>query len=368
MRNLRLKIDLQLFAEEKTEKATPRRRQEARRKGQVVKSRELNSAVILLYLILVLKYTLPDKIINYLVFMETIFSDYILKSDMYRLSNLAALNRDLFLTVFGFLLPILGTAIVISLIINYIQVGSLFTTEPIKISLERLNPVEGFKRIFSKRAIVELLKSVIKVFLVIYIVYVSIKKRVLSIPLLTDMDIIEAMKYISEMVFDVSIKVSIALLLLSIVDYLYQWREHEHNLMMSKEDIKEEFKQTEGNPLIKSRIKQIQRQVMMRRMMQQIPEADVVITNPYHLAVAIKYESEKQSAPVVIAKGANIIAEKIKEIATVNNIEIVENKPLAHLLYKSVEIGEMIPENLYQAVAEVLAFVYSLKQRREFIH
>ncbi len=368
MKDLRFNIDLQLFAEEKTEKATPRRRQEARRKGQVVKSREFNSAVILLAILLVLKYTLYNKIINYSIFMESFLSDYIIKSDLYSLTNLAVLNRNLLLTISGFLLPILGTAVIISIIINYIQVGSLFTTEPIKIKLERLNPIEGFKRLFSKRAIVELLKSVIKVSIVVYVVYVSIKKRLTFIPLLTDMDIIEAVKYIGDAIFDASIKVGTALLVLSIADYMYQRREHERSLMMSKEDIKEEFKQTEGNPLIKSRIRQMQRQVMMRRMMQAIPEADVVITNPYHLAVAIKYDSKKHSAPVVVAKGANLIAEKIKEIAMINKVEIVENKPLAQLLYKSVEIGEMVPEELYQAVAEVLAFVYSLKQRREFIH
>jgi len=364
MKQLGFDINLQLFSEDKTEKATPRRRKKAREKGQVIKSRELSSSVILIIILLILKYALPNKIVGYTHFMKPFLTDYIIDMNLYNLSNLATLNRNLYIMLFNFLLPILGGAVVVSILINFIQVGALFTTEPIRITPNRLNPVEGLKRIFSKRAVVELLKGILKISLVIYIVYLNFKSKAKFIPLLMDMEIVDGMRFIGGLVFDVSIKVGIALLILSIGDYLYQWWEYERNLMMSKEDIKEELKQTEGNPLIKSRIKQIQRQMTMRRMIQEIPEADVVITNPYHLAVAVKYDSEKHLAPIVVAKGANIIAEKIKEVAKINDVEVVENKPLAQLLYKNVEIGDVIPEELYQTVAEILAFVYNLKQRR----
>lgn len=357
------KMNLQLFAQEKTEKATPRRRQEARKKGQVVKSRELNSALILLMMTIVLRYTLPRKVTDFISFSKSIFIDYTVKNDLYSPVNLISFSKLILLQFTFFLLPIIGTAFIAGLIVNYIQVGFVFTTDSISFRLDRLNPVEGFKRIFSKRALVELLKSFVKIFVVTYVVYSVLKNQVKAIPILTDMDIRASIAYIGNLVFDVVVKSGIAILILSILDYLYQWWEYEQNLRMSKEDIKEEFKQTEGNPQIKSRIKQVQRQMAMRRMMQEIPKADVVITNPIHLAVAIKYDSEKHHAPVVVAKGANIIAEKIKEIAKINNIIILENKPLAQILYKDVDIGEAIPESLYHAVAEVLAFVYSLKQQ-----
>jgi len=242
--------------------------------------------------------------------------------------------------------------------------GFVLSAEPLVPRLDRLNPLEGLKRIFSRRSAVELLKSTVKVIVIGYVLFNSLKEIWPLFPLMMDMELYQAAKTMLRFIYNVGIKTSIALIILSLFDYLYQFYEYETSLMMSKEDIKEEFKETEGNPQIKSRIRQIQRQIARSRMLSDVKKADVVITNPTHLAIALLYDSSIKPAPIVVAKGQDYLAQKIKEIAQEYDIPIVENKPLAQILYKSVEIGDVIPEDLYQAVAEILAFVYSLKERR----
>ncbi|HEX3011067.1 MAG TPA: flagellar biosynthesis protein FlhB [Syntrophomonadaceae bacterium] len=358
-------INLQLFAEddgsgEKTEAATPRRREEARKKGQVFKSVDLNSAVILL------------------VGMAAIFASFsYMTGQLKAFTALYLLDRttgdfdnqyacmvlgETILLTGKMLLPILGSTFMAALLITYFQVGFVFSGEALVPKLERLNPIEGFKRIFSRRALVELIKSLLKVIVTGFIVYSVIRKNFYIFPSFMDMDLGPAFSAVGNMILEMAIKVGIVYIVIGIVDYLYQWYEYEKSLKMSKYDVKQEYKQIEGDPQVKSRQRQIQREVAMRRMMSEVPKADVVITNPTHFAVALKYDSASMKAPQVVAKGQDFIAQKIREVAREHQVTIIENPPLARLLYKSVEIGDVIPEDLYQAVAEVLAFVYKQKK------
>ena len=248
-----------------------------------------------------------------------------------------------------------------SLIVNYAQVGFLFTTKTLKIKLNRLNPIEGFKKMFSKKALVELVKSILKIVLVGYIAYsytISHMTRIIKYP---DMETFSFFINFADLIYGAILRILGVLLLLSFMDYFFQWREHENNLKMSKQELKEEYKQTEGDPIVKGKIKQKQREMAMSRMMQDVPTADVIITNPTHYAVAIKYDRDKFDAPYLVAKGVDLIAENIKNIAKENDVPIVENKLLARGIYASIDIDDAIPEELYEAVAEVLAYVYSLK-------
>lgn len=358
-------INLQFFAdEEKTEKPTPRKRQKAREKGQVLQSREINSALLLLTMFFTIKVSSPfiyNEILNYF---NKVFTDYIKVEDLFTASFIMKFTAETILVFLKIIAPILLVAFLAGLIIGYAQVGFLFTVEPIKFKFEKLNPINGFKRIFSLHSGVELLKSILKIVISLYVAYLYLKGEVNNTVNLMDMDIFHTIIYIGNLVINTGITITLVLIVLAVFDYLFQWWEYERSLRMTKHELKEEYKQTEGDPQIRARIKQKQRQLATTRMMREVPKADVVITNPTHFAVALKYEPEKDSAPVVIAKGQDYIALRIKEIAQENNIEIVENKELAQTLYKTVDIGEQIPEELYQAVAEILAFVYSLREQK----
>lgn len=355
-------LNLQLFAEEKTENATPKKKREAREKGQILKSVELNSALILLAAFGVLFAFMPyisEQIGN---FMVTLF-----RNPLGFAVTHGGMNSLAFLTISTMgkvILPFMLIVMVVGILANYIQVGPLFTTEPLKFKPERLNPLEGLKRMFSKRSVVELVKSLFKVFLIGYIAFRIVKKEFINLPLLQDMSIFTGVQYVGKISYRIAIVSGILLLFLAVFDYAFQWYEYEKNLKMSKKEIKDEYKQSEGDPLIKSKIKERQRAMAMQRMMQSVPEADVIITNPTHLAIALKYDIDSMEAPTVIAKGQDMMAQRIKEVGRNHEVSIFENKPLARSLYKSVEIGQAIPASLYQAVAEVLAFVYQLKQKK----
>lgn len=359
-------MNLQLFAQEKTEKATPRKRQKARERGQVFSSRELVSSVVLLTGFAVLKLFGKNLIENMTGYIESSWINLLNKEDLFTIPGLLSIFTEAMIFIAKTTLPLALSVLFMGILANVLQVGAVLSFEPIVPKLERINPLEGIKRIFSKRSFIELVKSLVKILVVGYIIYGSIIQVIDLFPLMMDMDIYSSFETLAGISFKIGVKAAIVLFILSIFDYIYQWREYETGLMMSKEDVKEEFKEVEGNPLIKSRIKQIQRQMARSRMMSDVKKADVVITNPTHLAVALAYDAGKNPAPVVLAKGSDRIAEKIKQIALLEDIPIVENKPLAQILYKSVEVGEVIPENLYHAVAEILAFVYSLRERRNY--
>jgi len=355
-------LKLQLFAGEKTEPATPKRRQDARKKGQVFQSREVTSAIITIAGFLVIYFTVQNSIEEIMNLIKYLFLNYGGASDNTFTVNGIYKLFEIILTVFlKLILPTIATVFLVALVSTYAQVGFVFTSESLNIKLERLNPLEGIKRMFSRRTILELLKAVVKIVILGYVMYSFLIGQYKGIPQLLDMSVQDLIKYSLNIFGGILLRISIVLIVLGVVDYIFQWRDYESNLRMSKEDIKEEFKETEGNPQIKSEIKKKQRQISMRRMMQNIKKADVVITNPTHIAVALMYDNEINDAPVVVAKGQDYIAQRIKEEAIKYSIVIVENKPLAQSLYKTTDIGDSIPPELYKAVAEVLAYVYSLR-------
>ncbi|WP_018132545.1 flagellar biosynthesis protein FlhB [Effusibacillus pohliae] len=356
-----IRWNLQQFAGEKTEKPTPRKLQEARKKGQIPKSPELSSALILLGSILALKLMGGFYIDNLLGYLKTSFTTNLFFS--LTEGNAHQLFLDSLLMTARLALPILGVVFAVGFLAVFLQVGGVFTLEPITPKLEKLNPLQGLQRIFSQRSLIELLKSLLKVGLIGYLAYGTIAGEIGQLSNLTRMDIRGILAVVGDMMFAVLWKCAFLLLVLAVFDYLYQRYEHERSLRMSKQELKEEFKKTEGNPTIKSKIKERQRALAMRRMMHDVPKADVVITNPTHFAVAIQYDGERMEAPVVLAKGTDELAQRIKQVARENGVTLVENKPLAQTLYKTVEIGEMIPQELFQAVAEVLAYVYRLKRK-----
>lgn len=358
-------INLQLFADdgtgEKTEKATPRRREEARKKGQVFKSADLNSAVILMAGTIAIFATFPLMTRN----LEQFTRLYILDRTLVDFDSAYAyfLLLEIMKIMAKITLPILLICFLAALLVSYLQVGFVLSSEALTPKLERINPIEGAKRIFSKRALVELAKSLMKIGITGYIVYTVIKKNLYILPRFIDMELTATMTTLGSIILEMALKIGIVFIIIGVIDFIFQWYEHEKSLMMSKYDVKQEYKQTEGDPLIKSKQRQIQRQASMQRMMAEVPKADVIITNPTHFAVALQYKAESMEAPQVIAKGQDFIAFKIREIAEANHITIVQNPPLARTLFYTTNIGDLVPEDLYQAVAEVLAFVYKQKKK-----
>lgn len=355
-----LKVDLQFFAGEKTEKATPKKRQDTRKKGQVAKSQDVNTALVLLAVFLVLLFT-GEGMLNSLTNVYRYAFQDLLHLNLSE-ENVYVIFIEMLKQIIYVLAPVMVIAMVAAIAANFLQFGFLFSMEPIQPKLEKLDPIKGFKRIFSLRAIVELFKSSLKIILVGTVVFLVLwlrKEEILSLSLFS---VSEGLVTIANLTVQMGLISAVVLLFLSILDYLYQRYDFEKNIRMSKQDIKDEFKNTEGDPLIKSKIKQRQREMATRRMMQEVPNADVVITNPTHYAVALKYDENKLDAPYVVAKGADYVAQKIKYIAKENDVIIVENRSLARSLYDQTDIGDAIPEEFFKAVAEILAYVYKTKK------
>lgn len=357
----RFQLNLQMFAGEKTESATPKKRQEARKKGQVAKSQEVVAAFILLFTFLCLGVygvTMHSRLQQLMAVM--------LEQDLsmaVTMDNVLELFKRLVFQGLWLVGPIFLVAIVIAVAGNYLQVGFMFTGEPLLMKFSKINPLEGAKRLFGLRAFVDFLKAMLKMIVVGIVIYLTLWGEKGKLAELPRVPIASSYAYVASLVFSLGVKIGVTLVIIGLLDYLYQRYEHEKSLKMSKQDIKDEFKNSEGNPLIKGKIKEKQRRMALQRMMQEVPKADVVITNPTHFAVALKYEMGKMEAPTVIAKGTDYIALKIREVAKANNIMTMENKPLARALYSQVEIGQAIPADLFQAVAEVLAYVYKIKGR-----
>ena len=345
--------------QEKTEQATPKRREESRRKGQVARSQELNSAVVLIVAITSI-YLLGGKLFQDLAsFTVNVLErshTYDINANSFRV-HMLDWAKIFFMTV-GPIILILG---VTSLAISLGQVGFTINEEALTPKFNRLDPLKGAKRMFSKRSLVELAKGIFKILIVGYIGYITITPALPKIMVLADAGLGISFQFIGEMVFKVGINTSLALLIMALLDFMYQRWEHNQSIKMTKQEVKEEQKQTEGDPQVRMRIRSLQREAARQRMMDEVPEADVVITNPTHYAIAVKYDMEFMEAPRVVAKGQNLIAQKIKEVAKSSGIPVVENKPLAQALYRAVEVGQNIPEELYRAVAEVLAYVFRLR-------
>ena len=350
-------------AGEKSEKATPKRKKDERKKGNVFSSEDFSSAFFIIIVFITINvfsnsmYTnLTQSLRNFI----TISSNF---SDLSK-EDLTYIFKEGFKTVLLVAGPIFIVGILVPIIFTGIQTKFVFSMEAVKFKFSKLNPLEGIKKLFSIRSIVELVKNLLKLAIISSIIYNQMKKRLVEIVNLFDVDVKVAIVYLCSAIFSTVISIAIIFVFLGILDYAYQWWEYEKNLKMTKQEIKEEYKQMEGDPQIKGKIRQKQREMSQARMMQEVPNADVIIRNPTHFAVAVKYDPEKNHAPMVVAKGMDLIALKIIEIATENDVSMTENRPLARALYDAVEIGQEIPEEFYHEVAEILAFVYDLKQKK----
>lgn len=361
MLNLRLKLDLQYFAGEKTEKATPKKREDERKKGKVAKSQDVNTAILLLLSFMTLAVFGTSMKNGMTSLYRYTFTEYI-HWDL-TTETIMLIFSEVMIEIAKVLAPVMLVAIIAGVAANLLQIGFLFTTEPLKFDLKKIDPIQGAKRIFSIRALVELLKSLFKILLIGAITFTIIWMSKDEMLMLSQKNINGALAFFGQTTITMGIAATIALLFLAVFDYAYQKYDYEKNLKMSKQDIKDEHKNVEGDPLIKSKLREKQRQVAMQRMMSDVPTADVIITNPTHYSIAIKYDEDEASAPYVVAKGVDQVALKIREIAKAHNITIVENRPLARGLHDMVELGNVIPEQFYQAVAEVLAYVYQLEKK-----
>ncbi len=360
-------IDFQGFyfaTEEKTEDPTPKKIKDARKKGQVAKSADLNSAIILLIIVLLTLVSGEKAFENLYLFLYRSLSNINLDVANNGIRGMFSYNVYYFfsITAIVFITVMLG-----GIIANLVQSGFLFTLDPLKPDFKKLNPIEGFKNQFSKKSIFNLFKTLFKLFLVSYVAYAFIKDNIFNIYNLTNINIAQIYSYMKDLIVGLVSKIAIVLLSLGVIDLVFQKYDHKKNLRMTKHEIKEEMKQMEGDPLIKSQRRQKQRELAMSRMMEDVPKADVVITNPTHIAVAVKYEEGVDEAPMVMAMGADNVAMKIREIAKENDIPIMENKPLARMLFKKAKVGKEIPIDLYKAIAEILAAIYKMNRTKNYL-
>lgn len=365
-----LELNLQYFAKdgpggEKTEEPTSKKKSDTRKEGKVAKSKEMSSGVQLIALFLILKFwighmgakfmDLFDEIYEKIPVYTTYWGGKVVASD-YRI-----LLNGVFVELLMQLLPFFLIGVVLSVMINMLQFKFKITTKPLHPKFSKLNPVSGMKKLFSKEKIIELLKSIAKIILIMYVVYSTIKGDWVYLVKFYQMPLTQAIELIGSIVINMGLKISLVFMVIAFADLFYQrWKFHE-DIKMTKQEVKDEYKNAEGDPQIKGKIRQKMREASQRRMMQDVPKADVVITNPTHFAVAIRYDANEGSAPRVLAKGADFLAQRIKDIARENNVEIVENKPLARMLYANVDVGQEVPPELYQSVAEVLALVYKMQ-------
>ncbi len=345
--------------QEKTEKATPRKRQKAREKGQAAKSVEITSVIVLLTGSVAMYIFGHYFYSNLLGIMRSSFTfNTVLDFDLsYCISFIGKVTIKFVFII----LPLLGALFLAALAANFMQVGFLFSFGPIEPKLSKLSFIKGLKKLFSLRSFVELIKSILKLIIIGLVAYFVIAGQINHALTLQSADVAHIFVFILKVFFKIFIWVLLIMGALAALDYAFQKWLSEKDLKMTKQEVKEEAKQTEGDPQLKSKIRNIQYQTAKKRMMKEIPKADVVITNPTHLALALKYDPISMKAPKVVAKGAGSIAERIKKMAAMHNIPVVENRKLAQNLYKVVDVGEEIPSDMYKAVAELLAYIFKLK-------
>jgi flagellar biosynthetic protein FlhB len=344
---------------ERTEQATAKRRTDARKKGQVARSREISTVMILLTGLSVLFFWGSSMYQQLSLLMVKLFSQIgTLPLDPV---SFQSLTWEIFASLAVILTPILLGVAAAAVLSNYIQVGSLFSWEAVQPDFAKINPWKGLGRLFSRQAAAELAKSIFKFAIIGWVAYATIRAEWVQIVSLWNLEAGQIFRYVWQVSFQLFLKTVLVMTALAGLDYAFQRWSYEKSLRMTRREVQDEFKQTEGDPLIKSRIRSIQRELARRRMMAEVPKADVIITNPTHLAVALQYQYKDMSAPKVVAKGAELVAERIKEIARAHGVPLVENKPLAQALYKTVDLGQTIPSSLYRAVADILAYVYRLR-------
>ncbi|MHB9037017.1 MAG: flagellar biosynthesis protein FlhB [Armatimonadota bacterium] len=347
--------------EDKTEDATPRKRQEAREEGRVARSVELNSALILLASLIILRASGPKMIDMLRDLAVDSFSKF--PAHDLSISDVSSGLVQLLLRIGPAIAPILFGVAVVGFVANVVQVGLAFSGKALQFKADRLNPLSGVARMFSMQAAVELVKSMAKIAIIGFIVYSFIRDKYTEIASLAGASYYTTCAKIGGLTWQILLRAAAALFVIAALDYMFQRHQLEKSIKMTKQEVKEDVKRSEGDPHIKGKIRQKQREMSQRRMMAEVPKADVVITNPTHFAVALRYDSENGNAPIVLAKGKDFIAKRIRAIAEENKIPIVENVQLARALYATAEIGDEIPADLYQAVAEVLAYVYRLSKK-----
>ncbi len=365
-----IKYNLQFFAEdqngaEKTEQPTAKKLNDARKEGQVAKSQEIATAFSLFALFLIIRFGYGFMGTNFQQVFARVYNNIPNVTRTYDgqlpVATIVMMLRNAMLTIMLTGAPFFIIGFIVAFLCDFVQVGYKPTAKPLMPKLSKLNPISGFKKIFSTRKLFELAKSIAKLAVMSIIIYTFFMGRTESIFLLYDIPLKQAIGLMGNLIIDLGIRISAAYMVIAFIDLIYQRRRFRKDMMMTKKEVKDEFKNSEGDPAIKSAQRRRMMEASRRRMMQALPQADVVITNPTHYAVAIKYDAEESDAPIVVAKGADYLAQKIKEVAKENKVEIVENKPLARMLYANVEVGEMVPPELYKAVAEVLAYVYHLQ-------
>ena len=348
---------------EKTEEPTGKRRSKARDDGNVPKSQDINVVAGLFAGLIYLLLMGPSMAQALGLFIKKIFTQQ--TQIEVNQETMVVLLKDTLTDTSAFLMPFFTVLVIAAIASNISQIGFLFTTKVFKPKLDKFNPIKGMKKYFKIRQVIEILKSVAKVFAVGLPPYFIIKGEMNKLPLIMDMSVWTIMGYIGITMIKIFLAVALVLLIIAIYDLIHTRKKHTEDLMMTKQEVKDERKNSEGDPKVKAKIRRMQLDEIRKRMMDSVPQADVVITNPTRLAIALKYDRSISHAPIVVAKGARLIAEKIREVARENGVPIVENKPLAQSLYKMVEIGESIPEDLYKAVASVLAYVYNQKQAKK---
>lgn len=365
-----IKYNLQFFAEdangaEKSEQPTAKKLEDARKEGQVAKSQEVATAFSLLSLFVILRVVYALMGSTFTNIFPRVYNDIPNVARTYDgqlpIAYITSIVNKAMLTLLLLCAPFFIVGFAVAFISDYVQVGYKPTSKPLQPKLSKLNPVSGLKKIFSTRKLFELAKSIVKLLIMGIVIYSFFSKKNDYLFLLYDMPLTQAIGLMGNLIIDLGFRVAIAYMIIALADFIYQKRKFTKDMMMTKQEVKDEFKNSEGSPEVKSAQKRRMMEASRRRMMQAVPQADVVITNPTHYAVAVKYDAEEAEAPIVVAKGADFVAQRIKELARESGVEIVENKPLARMLYANVEVGELVPPELYKAVAEVLAYVYHLK-------
>ncbi len=346
--------------QERTLPPSPRRREEARKRGEVAISREVNSALVLLAGLAALYY-LGGQLWNGMALSIAYFFEEAASWEP-EMENISSLAINTVYQFFVIQWPVLAVVVAVGIFANIAQVGVNFTFEVLQPRWERLNPLSGIKRIFSKRGLVELFKSLFKLAILSWVSYLVIRDHTAAINALMDTDIGPILKLTVAIGFEIGLKTALILLILAILDYGFQRYTHEQGLMMSPAEARQEQKQYEGDPQIKARIRSVQREMARRRMMEAVPTAEVVVTNPTEYAIALAYE-QGMAAPTVVARGRHFLAQRIRDIAEEHDVPIIEDPPLAQALFRACQVGDVIPQSLYQAVAGVLAYVYKLRGR-----
>ncbi len=351
-----------MAVDSKTEKATPKKRKDERKKGNLFQSKDVVSAISVLVIFYTLSFVLP-----YIYqFMYRLIERYFGYTNTVNvLSNNITLEvcKYAILALLIILAPVMLASVTVNILASGTQTKFKFTHKQLAFKFSRINIIEGFKKLCSLRSFVELIKAFLKMLIIVYVLYLQLKKISASIVELIYEDIMQAVVFILNSIMHIVLQLSIVFIAIAVLDYMYQKWQYEKSIRMSKQDLKDEYKQLEGNPEIKSRIKDIQRKVAMRRMMQQVPTADVIIKNPTHFAIALKYDIEANEAPVVVAKGQDYVALKIIELAETNHIPMKEDKPLARALYGAVEINREIPPEFYAIMAWIFTSKNNAKKK-----